>query len=231
MLNLLNGDCLELMKTIPDKSVDMILTDPPYDISLGGGGCLKGRAYKDEISDLSINNGFDVQLFLDLLTCKFKSKQQFNLVVFCSRTQIIEYLKYADLNSIQYGVGVWHKSNPIPHCNNTYLSDVEYIIYLKGKSVKIGGDYSTKSQVYKSATNRKDKRNFKHPTIKPIPLLEKYLINHSSECDVVFDPFMGSGSTGVACKNLNRKFIGIEKDEAYFNIAKDRIENHEVTNA
>ena len=64
--------------------------------------------------------------------------------------------------------------------------------------------------------SRADKKLYGHPTIKPVPLLLKYLTNHSDTGDVVFDPFMGSGTTGVACKNLNRNFIGIEKDETYF---------------
>ena len=91
------------------------------------------------------------------------------------------------------------------------------------------GSYASKSLVYSSSTNRKDKVLFGHPTIKPVPLIEKYLTNHTLPDMVVFDPFMGSGTTGVACKNLNRKFIGIEKDEKYFQIARDRIENHKPT--
>ena len=77
--------------------------------------------------------------------------------------------------------------------------------------------------VYKSQTNRKDKALYQHPTIKPVQLIEKYLINHSNESDVILDPFMGSGTTGVACKNLNRNFIGIELDDKYFDIASERI--------
>jgi site-specific DNA-methyltransferase (adenine-specific) len=77
--------------------------------------------------------------------------------------------------------------------------------------------------VYTSKVNKKDKDKFNHPTCKPIELMEKFIINHTNEGSVVFDPFMGSGSTGVAAKNLNRNFIGIEMDEGYFNIAKKRI--------
>jgi site-specific DNA-methyltransferase (adenine-specific) len=79
--------------------------------------------------------------------------------------------------------------------------------------------------VYSSPLNAKESKLYNHPTVKPIPLLEKFLTNHTSEHDVVFDPFTGSGSTGVACSNLNRKFIGIELDEGYFDIAKNRILN------
>ena len=105
---------------------------------------------------------------------------------------------------------MWHKSDPAPLCNYKYLNDIEFAIYIKGNKSKILGSYATKSLVYKSGTNRADKKKFGHPTIKPIPLCEKYLINHSMESQTILDPFMGSGSVGVAAKNLNRKFIGIE---------------------
>ena len=77
--------------------------------------------------------------------------------------------------------------------------------------------------MYKSGGNRADKKLYGHPTIKPVPLLLKYLTNHSDTGDVVFDPFMGSGSTGVACMTTCRKFIGIERDDKYFDISVKRI--------
>ena len=128
------------------------------------------------------------------------------------------------LPNMQYGITLWHKSDPTPLCNNKYLNDVEWCIYIKQSGKRIKGDYTTKSLVYKSGQNRADKKLYGHPTIKPVPLLLKYLTNHSDTGDVVFDPFMGSGSTGVACKNTGRNFIGIELDEKYFEIAKRRIE-------
>ena len=79
--------------------------------------------------------------------------------------------------------------------------------------------------VYTSKVNKKDKSEFGHPTCKPVDLMEKFITNHSEEGFTILDPFMGSGSTGVAAKNLNRNFIGIELDQGYFDIAKNRIEN------
>ena len=101
---------------------------------------------------------------------------------------------------------------------------MEFQIQIKSKDYKIGGNYKTKSKFYISSINKKDKELYNHPTIKPLDLVEKFIINHSNEEDIVLDPFMGSGTTGVACKNLNRNFIGIELDEKYFEIAKRRIE-------
>lgn len=80
---------------------------------------------------------------------------------------------------------------------------------------------------YITPTNKEDKKLYKHPTIKPLNIIKNLIINSSQENDTVLDCFMGSGTTGVACKELNRNFIGIELDENYFNISKERIEKAE----
>jgi DNA modification methylase len=164
-------------------------------------------------------------MFLDSCMDIFNSKQKFCGIFTCSTKQVIEYISWAEKNKLQYGIGVWHKTNPAPLCNCKYLNDVEYWVYIKGNKSKILGSYHTKSMVYTSKINKKDKAEFGHPTCKPIELMEKFIINHSTECQTILDPFMGSGSTGVAAKNLNRNFIGIELHENYFKIAKNRIEN------
>jgi len=93
--------------------------------------------------------------------------------------------------------------------------------------VKIYGNYHTKRKYYVTPANVEDKKKYNHPTIKPLNIIENLIINSSQENDTVLDCFMGSGTTGVACKRLNRNFIGIEIDEKYFEIAKERIENDE----
>ena len=117
-------------------------------------------------------------------------------------------------------------SGPMPAalCNCKYLNDVEYWIYIKGSKSKILGSYASKSMVYTSKINKADKAEFGHPTCKPVELMEKFIINHTINGGTVIDPFMGSGSTGVAAVNTGRRFIGIELDDGYFKIAQDRIE-------
>ena len=228
MIKLMQGDCLERMKEIPSGSVDMILTDPPYELSKSKGGGMMGkggRKFMEEINDAGMVSGIDVVTFLNACLSMFKSKSNFCGVFTCSNKQVVEYLNWAEDKNLQYGVGVWHKTNPAPLCNFKYLNDVEYWIYIKGNKSKITGNYSTKSMVYTSKVNKKDKSEFNHPTCKPVDLMEKFITNHSDELSTVLDPFMGSGSTGVAAKNLNRNFIGIELDENYFKIAKERMES------
>ena len=87
----------------------------------------------------------------------------------------------------------------------------------------MNGNYQTKSKWYLSSINVFDKEKYKHPTIKPIELVKRHIINSTTKESVVFDPFMGSGTTCVAAKELGRKYIGFEIDDKYFNIAKDRL--------
>lgn len=222
---LMKGDCLERMKEIPCGSVDFILTDPPYLISESKGGGMMGKDGRKFMEDmeLGLKVGVNLSQVLTQSSELFKSKDHFCGVFFCSNKQLVDYLQFAENNKYQYGVGVWNKTNPPPLCNYKYLNDVEYWIYIKGKKSKILGNYSTKSMVYTSPNNSKESKEFGHPTVKPIPLLEKFITNHTKEGDIILDPFIGSGSTGVACLNLNRKFIGIELDDKYFEIAKERI--------
>ena len=222
---LMHGDCLERMKEISSGSVDMILTDPPYELSKSKGGrMLNGsRKFLRQVRDAGMIDGIDTEAFLDVCLAMFSHKQKFCGVFTCSNKQLIEYISWAESNGFQYGVGVWQKTNPVPLCNCKYLNDVEYWVYIKGCKSKILGSYASKSMVYTSKINKTDKAEFGHPTCKPVELMEKFIVNHTELGCVVVDPFMGSGSTGVACTNTGRKFIGIEIDENYFNIATNRI--------
>jgi len=226
MTNLMMGDCFDRMNEIESGSIDMILTDPPYELSKGKGGGMMGkggRKFMEQVNDADMVNGIDINKLLNYCLYLFVEKQKFCGVFTCSKEQIFDYILWAKERKLQYGIGVWHKSNPAPLCNYKYLNDVEYWIYIKGNKSKILGNYHSKSLVYSSKVNKADKDKYKHPTCKPVEFMEKFIKNHTVECATVLDPFMGSGSTGVACKNLNRNFIGIEMDEGYFNVAKVRI--------
>lgn len=231
-VDIYNADCLEKLKDIPDKSIDLIVTDPPYQFRKqdnGGGGLLTTRKYDKEIHrKLGSKNLLDCGITLDFLEeTKRIFKKGYNAIYFCNQLQLKMYIDFAEKNKYRFNILVWNKTNPVPLCNNKYLDDLEFQIQIKSKDYKIGGNYTTKSKCYTSQINKKDKQLYKHPTIKPLDLIKKFIINHSNENDTVLDMFMGSGTTGVACKELNRDFIGIEIDEKYFNIAKERIEKVE----
>lgn len=216
-----HGDCLELMKNIPDGSVDLVLTDPPYKIETVGAGIYK-QSDKQYVKELDgIKDGFDEKVLDEI--CRVMKK--INVYFFCSQKQIIPLIDYfVKKKNCNWNILSWHKSNPVPACGNKYLTDTEFILFFREKGVKIYGEYKTKFTYYVTPLNQKDKKQYRHPTIKPINILQNLIVNSTTENGVVLDCFMGSGSTGVACVNTNRNFIGIELDDGYFNIAKKRIE-------
>ncbi|MEM0174184.1 MAG: site-specific DNA-methyltransferase, partial [Sulfolobaceae archaeon] len=119
----------------------------------------------------------------------------------------------------------WGKTNPLPTCNNTYLNDIEYLLFFRDKNVKIEGNYESKSKFYISGSNYYDKKYWSHPTIKPLRMVKNLIINSSTEGDLILDPFIGSGTTALACKDLKRNYVGFEIDEEYYKIANERIED------
>lgn len=217
------GDCLELMKDIPDGSVDLIVTDPPYDVHAGkGGGCFGNRESYSDIE--SISNGFSEQILDEM--CRVMKK--INIYLFCSQKQLIPLLDYfVKKKGCNWNLLTWHKQNPIPACKNKYLSDTEFILFFREKGVKIHGEFSTKFTYYVTPLNQKDKKKYGHPTIKPLNILQNLIVNSSEEGGVVFDPFLGSGSTCVACVNTGRHYIGFEKEPKYFDIACQRLDEAE----
>lgn len=216
-----NMDCLYGMKLIPDKSVDLVVTDPPYNIETSGGGMYlqKDKQYVKELNNMC--NGFSEET-LDVLCNKMK---KINIYIFCSQKQIVPLLKYFCVDrKCNYNILTWHKTNPIPACGNKYVTDTEYCLFFREKGVRIYGEFKTKLTYYVSSLNVKDKKLYKHPTVKPIEIINNLIINSSNEGDLVLDPFMGSGTTAVASINNNRNFIGFELLDDYCSIANKRLE-------
>lgn len=118
---------------------------------------------------------------------------------------------------------VWYKTNPLPTCNNKYLSDLEYCVFAREPNLPLFGTYETKSKVFMSSANVEDKEQYGHPTIKPLERLKHFIINSSKKGDIVFDPFAGSGSTLVAAKQLDRRYLGFEIEPKWHKVAFDRL--------
>ena len=121
----------------------------------------------------------------------------------------------------------WHKTNPIPACNHTYLSDTEYLLFFREKGVPVYGNYDTKRKWYASPLNVDDKKFYHHPTIKPLEITKNLIFNSASKDNgnipIVLDPFMGSGTTAVAAKQLGFDYVGFEIDPQYYNYAVKRV--------
>ena len=217
---IINGDCYELIKQLDDKSVDCIYTDVPYLIDNHGFGKSElGDRMKKKTNDLKgIDKGFNYSILNEY--CRVLKK--LNLFIWCSKLQIIDILNYFN-DSCRFEILVWHKDNPSPTCNNIWLPDLEYCLYFREKGVPLNDGYELKSKWYNSPINKRDKDKFKHPTIKPLQLVERHLKHATQPNDIVLDTFIGSGTTAVACKNTGRRFIGFEIDKKWCDIANDRI--------
>lgn len=214
-----NIDCMEGLKLIDDNSIDLVIIDPPYLLNINKVKNVSNmNKYANDL--LNLKDGFDLKV-LDLLIQKMK---KINIYIYCSKRQVKDLLNYFSNKNCNHEILTWHKQNPSPLINNNYLPDTEYILFFREKGVKLYGNYHTKRKYYISLTNKVDKQKYKHPTIKPLELIEYHIENSSKEGDLILDCFAGSGTTLVGAINKNRRYIGFEIDKNYYKIAKKRIE-------
>lgn len=225
MIDLRLGDCFELLKQLEDNSIDLIITDPPYQMQRGGTGSSSELLDRLSNRQLELRNrglmNFGREQILSLANEFKRIQSKINLFVFCSKEQVRYW--YEAFPELSPYILFWGKTNPAPVFNGVLLPNAEYILWFKESGVKVYTTYQNASRYDITAINQKDKHLYNHPTIKPVQILERYIDIASSEGQIILDPFMGSGSTGVACINKGRNFIGIEIDNNYFNIASERI--------
>ena len=213
-----NMDCMDAIKLLDDKSIDLVVMDPPYLLNLTK--VKKTSSFNNYANELiGLKDGFDLKV-LDLLIPKMK---KINMYIYCSKRQVKDLIEYFTSKDCNYEILTWHKQNPSPLINNNYLPDTEYVIFAREKGVRLYGNYHTKRKYYISGVNQVDKKKYKHPTIKPLPFIENHIINSSQEGDLILDCYCGSGTTLVGAIKNNRNFIGFEIDKNYYEIAKQRV--------
>lgn len=224
MIDIKNTDCLELLKSMDDKSVDLVVTDPPYLFSdrwQRGGGAFgnTNKPYHKEHENMNLGVSSEI---LDELIRVMKKVNMYvwgnwNLI-----KSILSYMEKSDLD-INTTLLSWHKSNPVPLCSNKYLNDTEYCLFVREKGVKLYGGYNDSHTYWITKLNTEDKKKWNHPTIKPEFIIEQLIKNSSQERERVLDPFLGSGTTAICCKRLNRDFIGCEIDKTYYETCLKRV--------
>ena len=187
------------------NSAAVLLTDPPYKMAMGGGGIGKNRSYLRQITDV-LDGGFDVELLGSFN----------NWFVFCSKDQLVSLIGQAEKQGLRWQILTWNKRNPTPLVNRNYLPDTEYMIH-----AFVSHDWESKTRF---VVGNVEKSPFAHPTVKPLYVMIKAVLSCSAKGDVLIDAFMGTGSTGVAALQLGRRFVGIEREPEYFDIACQRIE-------
>jgi DNA modification methylase len=169
----------------------------------------------------------ETQIYNLLNKCKRIFRTTFNGYFFCSKLQIVSYLKWTQENKLNYDLLIWDRQKNSMISTKFFASNIDYVIRIYGekqglnkitnKEKKGNAEYYQKIQSYKSP------KEFDHETVKPIELIKKYILLSTNENDLILDPFVGSGTTLLASKELNRKCIGIELEEKYCEIAKQRL--------
>ncbi|MCL2603194.1 MAG: site-specific DNA-methyltransferase [Defluviitaleaceae bacterium] len=229
-----NNDCVAAMKHLKGGSVDMVLTDPPYHLA----NFMKQRATNltamrentpaaagwDTLTDGEWADAMDGFFYEAARVVKIGG----SFIIFMSVIRIETLIKIAQRYGLYYKTtGIWHKTNPMPrNMHLHFVNSTEAWVYFVNR--KATGIFNNEGKalhdfVECASAPPSERKHGKHPTQKPLKLMEFFIRTLTHEGETVLDPFMGSGSTGVAALNLRRNFIGFETDADYFNIAERRI--------
>jgi site-specific DNA-methyltransferase (adenine-specific) len=212
----------EVVKLIYNKNIDLLLTDPPYNLKYSGGGCFKKstQKVKERIKDII---DFDVE--------NLRYIKDFNIgsfYFFASKDSIKDYLNL--FSEYKFNILTWNKNNVIPMVNNNFLPDTEYILYFhKDKRIWNNGlkpiDIYKKYYISSIQSGKNSAGGNLHPTIKPLELIKNKILISSNENSIVLDLFGGSGTTLIACEELNRECYMMEYDPKYVEVIIKRWEN------
>lgn len=231
---LANGNCVDYLKFIDSQTIDLILTDPPYNLGnfmhKRNTNLLKMR--KNQFAYAGWDNlsqdEWEKEMDVFFKESSRVLKKRGTLLLFMSLMKIETIVKLASKYKFYYKTtGIWHKTNPMPRNMNLHFvnSTEAWVYFIKDDTT---GTFNNKGKmvhdfIETSLTTSKEKKFGKHPTQKPVKLISHFIEHLSNEEDVVLDPFMGSGTTGVCSKKMNRKFIGVDLNKEYYEISKARM--------
>lgn len=247
-ITLYQGDCLEILTEIPDNSIDMIFADPPYFLSNGGISCKAGKIVCVDKAEWDKSQGFEKDFIFTyswIEECWRILRPHGTIWISGTRHNIfmvgtiLQQLNFNLLNDI-----TWFKPNAPPNLSCKYFAHShETLLWArkyKNKTHRFNYDivkqWESKDDIFKNSgkqmrsvwsiplTPQKEKKHGNHPTQKPLELLRRIILSSTCIGDVVLDPFNGSGTTGIICKEYNRKYIGIDLEKKYLNLTLKRLE-------
>jgi len=216
MIDLRMGDCLEVMKTIKDNSIDVSFTSPPYNRK-------RNDKYK-EFNDVNVDwFGMNVKVINELLRIS-KNHVIYNIQAnFYNRKDVYNIIGHFSDKIVD--IHIWEKSNPMPAGGKSITNSVEYFLILGDKPLKSNKTY-TKNIITTSVNSSMPKE---HKAVMKYEVAEHFIKNFTNEGEIILDCFLGYGTTAIACIKLNRNFIGIELKKVYLDMSKKRINNIETT--
>lgn len=208
-----NMDCLEFMKTLPDKCIDLVLTDPPYGMNF------QSNYRKIKFKKIKNDNNLDwVPKFIE--NCNRILKDNRHLYLFCSYHNVDIFKQAIEKHFEVKNILVWIKNNTgMGDLEGDYAPQYEFCIYARKGNRKLNNGRNSNILQYKRTGN------INHPTEKPLDLFSFLIRKSSNENELVFDGFLGGGTTAIACKMLNRNYIGCEISKEYCDIAEARIKS------
>jgi len=223
-----NMDCLEGMKQIPDGSIDLIVTDPPYKTTARGNAGNSGGMLQKDINKKGMvfeHNNCDIEQYLPEFYRVLKDGS--HCYIMCNHTNLVHFLKVIDDSQFHFIKSlIWDKRNKI--MGTFYMNCFEYILFLRKGTAKPINDCGCGDLL--SVPNIKDKNRDGeniHDSQKPITLMQILIENSSQTGDLVLEPFIGSGTTAIACNRSKRHYIGFEIDKGYFDMATRRIKDEQ----
>lgn len=230
-----NIDCIDGLKELEDKSIDLILTDPPYNLGLFMNqrqtnlGKMRENFFGDAGWDLLTNEEWLCHMSEFLFHANRVLKNKGNLIIFMSILKVESLVRLAEKYKFYYKTtGIWHKTNPMPRNMNLHFinSNECWIHFVNNSRTGVFNNMKLELDFIESSVTPSSEKKFgKHPTQKPVKIMEYFINLLSNENDTILDPFMGSGTTGVACKKLKRNFIGYDLNKEYCEIALKRLNN------
>lgn len=234
-IKLFNQDCIAAMKNIEEKTVSLIVTDPPYNL----GNFMKNRdtnlkKMRDNFFGSAGWDDMEFEEWSKSMDTFFGAaarvmKKGGSMIVFMAIIKVETIIQLAEKYGFYYKTtGIWHKTNPMPrNMNLHFVNSTEAWVYFTYKTRT--GTFNNDGALFHdfietSVTPMSERRHGKHPTQKPEALMQHFVELLSNPDEWVLDPFMGSGTTGVVSKRTGRNFIGIELDKEYYDVASMRIQ-------
>lgn len=229
-----NGDCWQIMETLKDKSIDLVVTDPPYLIDtdpqhLQNRSTNVGKSFLKSLPKLSaFSSSLDIPRFYQTLK---RLQPKINAYIFANKAQIPTYIKtFVEEGKCAFEILLWYKPNSIPAYKHHYLPDKEYLLLFKEKGAYLNPTSKTNATtIFTAPMTAKERIKYNHPTVKPIELIKRAIINSSNEGDTILDPFAGTGTTSIAAHSLNRNSVNIEINPDYYSTMKTRFTNEALS--